>query len=78
MAVISVIMGVYNPKDSLRFENAVRSILNQSFKDLELIIYDDGSSKPARDKTHSGAGPPHNTNRQQSKPRPCPCTKRVY
>ena len=49
MAVISVIMGVYNPKDSLRFENAVRSILNQSFKDLELIIYDDGSSKPARD-----------------------------
>lgn len=49
MAVISVIMGVYNPKDSLRFENAVKSILNQSFKDLELIIYDDGSSKPARD-----------------------------
>ena len=39
---VSVVMGVYN--DSMRVETAVRSILGQSFRDLELITIDDGSS----------------------------------
>ena len=39
---ISVIMGVYNPKDPERFFRAVRSIVSQTFSDWELILYDDG------------------------------------
>ncbi|MEC2159784.1 glycosyltransferase [Virgibacillus halodenitrificans] len=42
MPKISVIMGVYNGEKYLH--DAVLSILNQTFKDFELIICDDGSS----------------------------------
>lgn len=41
--LISVIMGVYNQKNNEQLKAAVWSILNQSFKELEFIIYDDGS-----------------------------------
>lgn len=42
---ISVIMGVYNPENSLHLFYAVKSIQEQSFKDWELILYDDGSKE---------------------------------
>ena len=38
---ISVIMGVYNQLNEEVLTAAVDSILNQSFSDLEFIIYDD-------------------------------------
>lgn len=40
---ISVIMGVYNQWDRDALQEAVKSILNQTFTDFEFIIYDDGS-----------------------------------
>lgn len=42
---ISVIMGVYNQKSEKQLFAAVKSILRQSFRDFEFIIYDDGSDK---------------------------------
>ena len=39
---ISVIMPVYN--NEVYFQNAVNSVLKQSFKDIELVIIDDGST----------------------------------
>lgn len=41
--MISVIMGVYNQWDKEALMMAVSSILQQSFKNFEFIIYDDGS-----------------------------------
>lgn len=41
--VISVIMGVYNCPDRQTAERSVNSVLNQSFRDIEFIICDDGS-----------------------------------
>lgn len=41
--LISVIMGVYNQYNKEELEEAVSSILTQSFKSFEFIIYDDGS-----------------------------------
>lgn len=40
---ISVIMGVYGQKEEKQLKDAVFSILEQSFRDFEFIIYDDGS-----------------------------------
>ena len=40
--LVSVIMGVYNNEDTVK--NAIDSILNQSYKNIELIITDDNSS----------------------------------
>lgn len=40
---ISVIMGVYNPKDKVGLELAVDSILQQTCSSYEFIIYDDAS-----------------------------------
>lgn len=40
---ISVVMGVYNPASKKIFLKAVQSIINQSFKAWEMIVYDDGS-----------------------------------
>jgi len=40
---ISVIMGVYNQWDTESLNAAVLSIVNQTFKEWEFIIYDDGS-----------------------------------
>ncbi|MEO1295405.1 MAG: glycosyltransferase [Cyanobacteria bacterium J06636_16] len=46
--LISVVMPVYN---SLRYLNAaVESILQQSFKDFELLIFDDGSTDGSRER----------------------------
>ena len=47
-ALISVLMGVYYRRpDTALLERSVRSILTQSFGDLELLICDDGSSVEA-------------------------------
>lgn len=40
--MISIIMGVYNVENYI--EECIDSIINQSFSDWELIIYDDGST----------------------------------
>lgn len=40
---ISVIMSIYNQWNSEYLDQAVMSILNQTFRDFEFIIYDDGS-----------------------------------
>lgn len=42
MCKVSVIMPVYNSEEYLK--NAVESVLNQSFKDIELLLVDDGST----------------------------------
>ena len=41
MSKISVLMPVYNGEKYLK--QAINSVLNQSFKDFEFIIVDDGS-----------------------------------
>ena len=41
MPAISVIMPVYNSENYLR--SAIDSVLNQTFRDVELILIDDGS-----------------------------------
>src|SRR5699024_3199279 len=42
---ITVIMGVYNPKQPEYLLQAVQSIIGQTFQDWEMLIYDDGSDK---------------------------------
>ena len=44
---ISVIMGVYNQWNREQLQEAVNSILNQTFRDFEFIIWDDGSHPEA-------------------------------
>lgn len=44
MPKVSVIMGVYNVKNKIHLEEAINSILNQTFCDFEFIICDDGST----------------------------------
>ena len=44
MPKISVIMGIYNTKSKEYLEKSINSILNQTFKDFELIICNDGST----------------------------------
>lgn len=46
---VSVILGVYNPKEE-DLNKAVRSIIEQTFKEWELILYDDGSEKGAAER----------------------------
>lgn len=41
---ISVIMGVYNPASHRRLFEAIESILQQTYTDWELLLYDDGST----------------------------------
>lgn len=44
MPKISVIMGMYNTPTREKLERSINSILNQTYKDFELIICDDGST----------------------------------
>ena len=53
MVEISVIMPVYNTFDYL--DESLGSIINQSFKDLEIICVDDGSTDESLDKLYSYA-----------------------
>ncbi len=46
--MISVIMGVYNPRNKETFNLALQSVLNQSYKDFEVIICDDASNQETR------------------------------
>ena len=41
---ISVLMGIYNTRSKEILEQSINSILNQTFKDYEFIICDDGST----------------------------------
>ncbi len=43
MPKVSVIMGVYNVGDKKILQEAIKSVLDQSFTDFEFIICDDGS-----------------------------------
>jgi glycosyltransferase involved in cell wall biosynthesis len=42
MTLVSVVMAVYNAEDTV--ERSVRSVLDQTYKNLELIVVDDGST----------------------------------
>ena len=44
---VSVIMGVYNQYDKEALYEAVRSILTQTYRDFEFLVWDDGSDKEA-------------------------------
>lgn len=43
--VVSVIMGVYNERNRNALEDSIDSILTQTLRDIEFIIYNDGSDK---------------------------------
>ena len=45
--LVSVIMGVYNQWDRQALNDAVSSILNQTYRNIEFIIWDDGSDPEA-------------------------------
>ena len=40
---VSVIMSVYDPRPFRQLEEAVDSVLEQTFSDFELLLYNDGS-----------------------------------
>jgi len=44
MPKVSVIMGIYNTQNIELLKKAIESILNQTYKDFEFIICDDGST----------------------------------
>lgn len=56
MAVISVVMSTYNTPVSF-LKEAVDSILNQTFRDFEYIIIDDGSNDDSLEYLHSLSDP---------------------
>ncbi len=51
--LVSVIMGVYNQYDMTALTDSVNSILNQTVKNLEFIIWDDGSEGQAKENLES-------------------------
>lgn len=44
MAKVSIIMGVYNCRNLNELQESIKSIINQTFEDWELIICNDGST----------------------------------
>ena len=50
MPVVSVILPVYNSERFLR--EAIDSILNQTFRDFELLIINDGSTEDTAEILH--------------------------
>ena len=42
---ISVLMSIYNQKNRVQLEQAIKSVLQQTFTNFEFIIYDDGSDQ---------------------------------
>lgn len=44
---VSVVLAIYNGEKYLR--DAIRSILNQTYSDIELIVVDDGSTDESMD-----------------------------
>lgn len=44
MPKISIIMGVYNVQNYDELQRSIESIINQSYKEWEFIICDDGST----------------------------------
>ena len=44
---VSVIMSVYDPSPFCQLEAAVGSVLEQTFADFELLLYNDGSNEAA-------------------------------
>lgn len=53
---ISVIISVYNPADYTRLRQAVLSVVRQTFRDWELLLYDDGCGEPAARAIREAAG----------------------
>lgn len=53
---VSIIMSAYNPADLMRLRQAVLSVVRQSFRDWELLLYDDGSDDPAARAIREAAG----------------------
>ncbi len=47
MSEISIVLPVYNSEKSI--ENTIKSVINQTYKDFELIIVDDGSNDGSSD-----------------------------
>lgn len=52
---VSIIMGVYNPKQEGWLRNAVQSIIEQSLTEWELILYDDGSDAVSQEMIRTAA-----------------------
>lgn len=52
MPTVSVIMGVYNCSDYKGLETSVMSIINQTYKDWELLICNDGSTDDTLEKLY--------------------------
>lgn len=52
MPKVSIIMGVYNCKNFALLRKSVDSILNQTFRDYEFIICDDGSTNDTLKELH--------------------------
>lgn len=52
--LVSIIMPTHNPGDEL--DTAVRSVLGQTWSNLEILIVDDGSDSSSRERMHALAG----------------------
>ena len=71
---ISVIMGVYNPASQERLFRSVQSVIDQSFAEWELLLYDDGSQAPLHifDSSSGSVGPSHPFATRPAEPRTGP------
>ena len=49
MAMLSIVMPVYNTRPE-HLERSVRSLLNQTYKELEILLVDDGSGEETKEK----------------------------